>query len=231
MRRALRFLSTVLVVAGLLLVADAIVTVLWQEPLSALIATRNQQQLADQLDQLRDAAPTPLELHALASLPSTRRRLAYAARQLRRKTQNGDALGRIRMPTLGKSFVMVAGDDAADLRKGPGVYPDTPLPGESGTTAVAGHRTTYLAPFRKINDLDKGDAVELEMPYGTFTYAVQETRIVKPTDVSVIDRVGYDRLVLTACHPLYSAAKRIVVFARLVKVVPSRRISDAGGAG
>jgi len=230
MRRALRFASTVLIVAGVALVADALVTVLWQEPVSAIIAQRNQSELRAQLDQLSAAGPTPLQQRALRSLPNTERRLAYAARELRRTTVEGDALGRIVLPTLGKRFVIVAGDEPADLRKGPGVYPDTPLPGVGGTTAIAGHRTTYLAPFRNLDDLDRGDEVRLEMPYGDFTYRVESRRIVEPGDVSVIRPVGYERVVLTACHPLYSAAQRIVVSARLSKVVPARRIARAGAA-
>ena len=111
---------------------------------------------------------------------------------------------------------MVKGTDAASLRKGPGIYDDVPFPGAPGTTAIAGHRTTYAAPFRHIDRLDKGDRVVVEMPYGRFTYEVERTRIVKPTEVSVINRVAFDRLVLSACHPLYSAAQRIVVFARLI---------------
>jgi sortase A len=227
MRRALRFASTVLIVAGLLLVADALVTVLWQEPVSAIIAERNQSALRGDLDRLAAASPTPLQRRALRALPDTERRLAYAAREVRRTTGEGDALGRIVLPTLGKRFVMVAGDAPADLRKGPGVYPDTPLPGTGATTAIAGHRTTYLAPFRDLDDLDRGDRVRLEMPYGDFTYTVESRRIVEPDDVSVIRRVGYERVVLTACHPLYSAAQRIVVSARLSKVVPARKIAAA----
>ena len=89
--------------------------------------------------------------------------------------------------------------------------------------AIAGHRTTYGAPFRTIDKLKKGDRVRLEMSYGNFTYSVEKTRIVTPDEVSVKRKVGYDRLILSACHPLYSAAQRIVVFARLTK-------SDTRGA-
>jgi sortase A len=110
---------------------------------------------------------------------------------------------------------MVQGTDSASLHKGPGHYPGTPLPGQPGTVAVAGHRTTYLAPFKTINDLHPGDPVVLEMPYGTFTYRVETTRIVDPSALWVTHDVGYPRLVLSACHPLYSASQRIVVFARL----------------
>jgi sortase A len=122
----------------------------------------------------------------------------------------------VRIERIGGDFVLVDGTADDDLRKGPGIYDDVPFPGAPGTTAIAGHRTTYGAPFRRIDKLERGDEVVVEMPYGRFTYQVEETRIVAPTEVSVVERVGFDRLVLSACHPLYSAAKRIVVFARLV---------------
>jgi sortase A len=134
----------------------------------------------------------------------------------------GHGLALIRIPRLGKSFhyVIIEGVSVADLRKGPGHYPDTPLPGERGTVAIAGHRTTYGAPFRHIDELDPGDRIELRMPYGLFSYRVERTRIVPPTETSVTDRVDHDRLILSACHPLYSAAQRIIVFARLDTAVP-----------
>jgi sortase A len=116
--------------------------------------------------------------------------------------------------------VFVEGTDAGDLRRGPGHYPATPLPGQRGTVAIAGHRTTYGAPFRKIDKLRPRDAIVITMPYGRFTYRVERTRIVKPTDVWVTQPVSYARLILSACHPLYSAAQRIVVFARLVRSEP-----------
>ena len=113
--------------------------------------------------------------------------------------------------------MFVEGTGAGDLRKGPGHYPATPLPGQRGTVAIAGHRTTYGAPFHDIDDLDAGDRIEVEMPYGLFHYRVERTRIVEPTATWVTRRVDHDQLVLSACHPLYSAAKRIIVFARLVR--------------
>jgi sortase A len=110
---------------------------------------------------------------------------------------------------------MVEGTDAPDLRKGPGHYPDTSFPGLPGTVAVAGHRTTYLAPFRDLDKLHRGDTIELRMPYATFVYDYERTRVVTPDSLWVTNDVGYQRLVLSACHPKYSAAKRIVVFAKL----------------
>lgn len=112
--------------------------------------------------------------------------------------------------------MFVEGTDSESLRRGPGHLRDTPLPGEGGTVGLAGHRTTYGAPFRNIDRLAAGDSIRVDMPYGRFTYRVRRTRIVKPDAVWVKRAVGEEQLILIACHPLYSAARRIVVFAPLV---------------
>ncbi|HVF78949.1 MAG TPA: class E sortase [Solirubrobacteraceae bacterium] len=216
LRRGLRALSTVLIVAGTLMLADAVATLVWQEPVSALYARIVQDRLGGDLEQLETLKPSTVDLAALEKLATERRRMAFLARRLRADREKGAAVGRILIDKIGANFVLVNGTDGNDLRKGPGIYDDVPFPGAPGTTAIAGHRTTYAAPFRRIDRLDKGDRVVVEMPYGRFTYEVERTRIVKPTEVSVIDRVAFDRLVLSACHPLYSAAQRIVVFARLI---------------
>jgi sortase A len=211
MRSVWRFIASVLIVSGLLLLADVAITLVWQEPISALIATRAQARLSGQLRTLDRLSAA--DARALASARSGR--LAALAQREQSRVGSGHALGRIKLPTLDRSYVLVQGTDSASLRNGPGHYPDTPLPGEPGTVAVAGHRTTYLAPFKTIDQLRPGDPVVMEMPYGTFTYRVEETRIVEPNALWVTRNVGYPRLVLSACHPLYSASKRIVVFARL----------------
>jgi sortase A len=215
MRRVLRASSTVLIVAGALMLADAAITLAWQEPISALIGRINQDRLAGQLRQIERRPPTQLQRRALASLPSVKRRIAFLAREARRSASTGKAIGRIHIPKLGADFVVVQGTDTASLRQGPGHYPGTTFPGLGGTVAIAGHRTTYLAPFRHVDDLRPGDAIVLELPYARFTYAVQRTQIVAPSALWITRDVGYERLVLSACHPLYSAAQRIVVFARL----------------
>jgi sortase A len=219
-RAALRALSTALIVIGALLLADAAATLLWQEPLSAVYVHFRQQKLEHRLAALDAAQPSPIERRALAKLPNATRRIAFAARAFARRSHEGDPLGRIRIPRIGVSAVFVAGTATADLRSGPGHYPDTPLPGEPGTVGIAGHRTTYGAWFRNIDKLKPGDGVELTLPYGRFGYRVERTRIVPPSAVWVTQRVSHDRLILSACHPLYSAAKRIVVFARLVSAQP-----------
>ena len=215
MRRALRALSTVLIVAGGLMLADAVLTLVWQEPISALYAKVVQAQLGDDLEELQTRRPSALDVAALQKLATERRRMAFLARRLRGESDEGAAVGRVLIDKIDANFVLVDGTDGNDLRRGPGIYDDVPFPGAPGTTAIAGHRTTYAAPFRRIDRLDRGDRVVVQMPYGRFTYEVEKTRIVAPSEVSVIDRVTFDRLVLSACHPLYSAAQRIVVFARL----------------
>jgi sortase A len=219
MRRALRAISTVLIVAGVLMIADAGITLAWQEPVSALLARIEQNKLSGQLDKIEAAPPTRVQQRVLRALDTQRRRIAFLAREARRTAQTGDPIGRIVIPQIGADFVVVQGTDSATLRKGPGHYPSTTFPGLPGTVAIAGHRTTYLAPFRNVDELKHGDRIVLTMPYGRFTYAVERTQIVEPTALWVTRDVGYQRLVLSACHPLYSAAQRIIVFARLQRVV------------
>lgn len=220
LRRALRGLSTVLIAAGVLLLVDAGLTFFWQEPLSSLWTSHRQSVLRKELKVIAKAPPTTPELEQLQRLSTDRARIAYLSETLRRRTEHGQALGRIQIPKADADFVIVKGDDPPDLRRGPGVYDGSPLPGSSGTVAIAGHRTTYLSPFRHIDRLRAGDQITIDMPYARFTYRVDRHEIVSPKEVSVIRRVRYDQLVLSACHPLFSAAQRIVVFARLVKVQP-----------
>jgi sortase A len=96
------------------------------------------------------------------------------------------------------------------------------LPGDRGTSAIAGHRTTYGAPFREIDQLKPGRVIRLDMPDGRFIYRVERVTIVDDQDLSVLKPVGYRRLMLSACHPLYSAAQRVIVFARQVRREASR---------
>jgi sortase A len=216
-RQALRALSTVLIVSGAMLIADAGLTLVWQEPISAVYAKLQQRQLAGQLNDLENL--TDLQLRALERLRTENRRIAFLARLLRRRAEPGDAIGRIKIKRIGINFVVVEGTKPEDLRKGPGHYADTPFPGIRGTVAMAGHRTTYLAPFRKLDKMRRGDLITVEMPYARFTYRTELRRIVDPSAYAYVTaRKRYDRLALTACHPLYSAAQRIVVFARLVDV-------------
>ena len=189
LRATVRFVASVMMVSGALLISDAAVTLLWQEPVSWLLGLRQQAALED----------------ALAAPPE---------RVLDKQPLPGDAIGKIRIPNIGVDKFVVEGTGTGDLRKGPGHYPDTPLPGQRGTVAIAGHRTTYGAPFNRINELKRGQRVVVDVPYGRFTYRVERVQIVPPTATWVKRRVRHDRLILSACHPLYSAAQRIVVFAK-----------------
>lgn len=191
-----------------MLVTDVAVTLAWQEPVSALLAQREQARLGDALAVVERMAPAPRRATDAAE---TRSAIARFRRGLRR----GVPFGRIELPTLGRRYVLIEGTDTASLRRGPGHYPATAVPGEGRTVAVAGHRTTYLAPFRPLDRLRPGDRIAIRMPYGRFVYRVERTRIVSPTATWVVRDIGRERLVLTACHPLYSAKQRIVVFARL----------------
>jgi sortase A len=210
-----RLLSWALIVGGFLALADGALTLLWKEPVSALYASIEQNKLAGELERLEQVEPTPAEKVVLARLPDPGLQLAFKARAMQRRLENGQPVGRLEAPSIGLDVIVVQGTDAGDLRKGPGHYPATSLPGEGGTVAVAGHRTTYGAPFRHVDEFERGDRIVMRMPYGRLSYRVERTRIVDPSAVGVVRDVGHEQLVLTACHPLYSAAQRIVVFARL----------------
>jgi len=213
-RALLRFVGAVLATTGALLLADVAVTLLWQEPISALVAARGQNELESQLAtasrRFARAADSPP-----AGQPLPRFEPAPAARAFAARLRKGRAFGRMEMPTLERSFFVAEGTDTATLRKGPGHYPSTGMPGQRRTIAVAGHRTTYGAPFADLDELRRGERIMVTMPYGRFTYRVDQRRIVERTAWWVTRSAGHERLVLTTCHPPFSAAKRLVVFARL----------------
>ncbi len=132
----------------------------------------------------------------------------------------GDGIARIIVPRLELDAIVVelwGLDDADNLKRGPGHIPDTAYPGQPGNVVISGHRTTYGAPFRRIEELVAGDEIILVTAENRYTYEVYEQRIVLPSDLSVLEQTGEPKLTLTACHPWYSAAQRIVVIARLVE--------------
>jgi sortase A len=136
----------------------------------------------------------------------------------------GDAVGRIGIPKIGVDQFVVEGVNVDDLRKGPGHYPSTQLPGHEGNTAIAGHRTTYGAPFGDLDQLNPGDEIDLVTIQGKFKYTVTEQKAVDPSEVSVLDpspdpaRPGHQlaTLTLTTCNPKYSAEQRLIIRAQLV---------------
>ena len=127
----------------------------------------------------------------------------------------GDAVAQLRIPRIGVDKVVVEGVSVEDLKRGPGHYPGSPLPGQPGNASIAGHRTTYGAPFHRIDELELADEIVVTTLEGEFRYAVIAQLIVGPDQVEVLNDFGDSRLTLTACHPKYSAAQRIVVVAEL----------------
>lgn len=218
MRRLFHILSIALITAGVVVVADVAVTLAYKEPLSSIYGSIKQAEAESQLDDLEAVYPTHADRRAVARVMNPKRRLRILARRFAATAETGQPIGRIEAPAMdGLNAVVVQGTDTASLQRGPGHYPETPFPGQGGTVGIAGHRTTYLAPFRHIDSIETGDTIVLKMPYGTFVYRVEKTAIVDPSDVGVVKKVGYERLVLSACHPLYSAEQRYIVFARLVR--------------
>lgn len=123
----------------------------------------------------------------------------------------GQPIGRIVIPSIGLDVVMVEGTSKGDLKVGPGHWEETPFPGQDGNFVVSGHRTTYGAPFFKLNDIKVGDEIDLILPYVVARYTVTETLIVLPTQVEAVRQAGHEQVSLAACHPIYSARQRIVV--------------------
>jgi LPXTG-site transpeptidase (sortase) family protein len=142
----------------------------------------------------------------------------------------GDALGTITIGKLDVDDVVVQGTQAPDLRKGPGRYTQTFLPGQGKPVGVAGHRTSYGAPFRNVDDLKTGDTITMKMPYGLFTYSVDRHKIVPADFDEAFADVKGEVLVLSACHPLYSASERILVYAHLVSSRPLGAAVETGPA-
>src|SRR5436853_520479 len=153
--------ASVLITSGILMLADAGLTLAWQEPISAFIAAQEQAQLSKELNAYAKGALRREEA-LVAAIRNLRRRLAKLGAIERARAKIGGPIGRIELPTLGRHYVVVQGTDIGTLRKGPGHYPSTVFPGEKGTVAIAGHRTTYLAPFRTIDQLKPGQRIILK---------------------------------------------------------------------
>jgi sortase A len=217
----------VLVALGVGLIAWMGVTMWWGDPITSLYTRHEQHVLSSRLEQLDRRWASRLSSSAAASAA----RASLAVRQtairegavaFRRSLREGQPIGRIIVPRLHLNMVVVEGTSESALEKGPGHYDrasgvNTSLPGMGGVVAIAGHRTTYLAPFRHIDEIRDGDEIRLEMPYAAFNYTVEKHEVVDPGDVGIIKSIGYDRLVLTACHPPYSAAHRYAIFAKLTR--------------
>ncbi len=130
--------------------------------------------------------------------------------------RTGEPLGEIIIPSIGLNVVMVEGTGKGDLREGPGHWPETPFPGQGGNFVVSGHRTTYGAPFLRLNKIEVGDEIDLLLPYCVARYSVTRVIIVDPDEVQEVAQLGREQISLAACHPLYSANQRIVVQGDLI---------------
>jgi sortase A len=212
---------------GIVLVSYAAAAAFWRDPVTDLY-TRWQQHrldgaLAASIAEFRESEAQLAGQRAGAveagGLAERRRQLITTARRFDRRLKIGQPLGRIIVPRLKLNKVVIHGTRwRQDLSRGPGQYPQTGIPAIGQTVGIAGHRTTFGAPFRYINKLRDGDEITLELPYGTFHYVVFKDKIVDNGDWRIIKPLGFDAVFLSACHPLYSAAKRWVVFARLSSV-------------
>ena len=208
-----------MLVVGAVLLATALMTIFWQDPVTAVFAQHDQKVLRAKLEATEKAPVPESTLSLVQRAESDPERIAVLAKDLARRSPAGDPLGRIRISRMGVNFVFVSGTGVRSLKKGPGHYDGSAMPGLPGTVAVAGHRTTYAAPFRRMNRLRRGDKITLTMPYGRFTYRVEGLRVVLPQNTGVLKHVRHNRLVLTTCTPVDSAAKRLVTTARLVRAV------------
>jgi sortase A len=213
--RVLRIGGTVLAAAGLLAAAWVFTVWQWQDPFTALYTSHQQENLESEYRRETVSYRVPKSAHVPVAVQIRR-----AATRYRRQLERGDALGRLHVPQLGLDVMVVEGTDSSSLTKGPGHYPPSYMPGQGELIYIAGHRTTYGAPFARIDRLEDGDEVRLEVPYGTFTYKVSSHVIVPSDDVDRLRSAGREEVALQACHPRFFATHRYIVYARPVAVKP-----------
>jgi sortase A len=214
-RRAVRILGNVLIVAGLLGIAWTIVVWQWQDPFTGLYTRWQQHHLRSQYAKLAHAYRPPYADGSGANLAAL---VAREAARYRRDTHPGEGIGKIVIGRLGLHMILVDGTDETSLEKGPGRDLRTYMPGQNRLVYVAGHRTTYLAPFAHIEDIRPGDYVTLQVPYATFLYRAFRHEIVPATDLAMLNSPNHELLRLQACHPRFFATHRYIVDARLVHV-------------
>jgi sortase A len=219
MRRSLRALGAVMVAGGLLILAWAVLVWQWEDPFPAVYTKWKQHQLAQSYDRLLAQYRSP-PLKRGASLAVEIRGVRHAAAAYRSGTHRGQAIGRIVIGRIGVKMILVDGTDHDSLMKGPGRDLRTFMPGQNRLVYIAGHRTTYLAPFSHIDQIRPGDYIELDMPYGRFTYRAYMHRVVPADDLAVLKSPKHELLELQACHPRFFATHRYIVYAKLVSVRP-----------
>jgi sortase A len=236
MRGFLSAAGRVLVTAGILL----LLFVAYQLWGTGLLQARAQDNLRSQLEQTLDDAPGSATTTTAPGTPTTSSPTTTAPSTAVEIPPNGDPIGLIKIPRIGMSQVVVEGVDVDDLRKGPGHYPATPLPGQAGNAAIAGHRTTYGAPFGDLEDLVVGDKIQVTTVQGTFTYKVSTApfvvspdagEVLQPTPDPARPGTNLATLTLTTCHPKYSAAERLIVQASLVLPAGAQPLAPTTGKG
>ena len=227
MRRALRISGLFMIAGGVLCLLWVVVVWRWQDPITALQTYREQRRLADQYERLlagwQASVAPPASPGKAPPRPTARvspQEIARDASAFRSFVRPGRAIGRIEIQRLGLSMMVVEGTDTESLKKGPGRDPRTFMPGENRLVYIAGHRTTYLAPFAHIDAIEPGDEIRLAVPYATFVYRARGHEIVPADAVSRLRSPPHELLRLQACHPRFFASHRYLVDARLVRVEP-----------
>lgn len=218
LRRLARPLGLLLIAGGVGALAWALVVWQWQDPFTAAVNELEQRELAQGFERALDEPAA--RRTASTGAPDQAELLRRAAAGWRASAEHGDAVARLRIPSLGVEEIVVNGTDPDSLKRGPGRYLGSAMPGEGELVYVAGHRTTYGAPFSDIDDLAKGDRVVLELPYATFEYEVSGHRIVTDDSLWVLRSPGYELLALQACHPRFFATHRYIAYAKPVRVTP-----------
>jgi sortase A len=227
MRRLVRIAGTAMIVLGAGAVAWVVLVWQWQDPFTALYTKYEQHKLASRFThRLADYRP-PVSVRPVTTSPdgsvsvdAERARVRAEATAYRRALHEGDPVGRLIVSRLGLKTIVVNGTGHDDLTRGPGRDLRTFMPGQNELIYVAGHRTTYLAPFAHIDSLKPGDQITFVLPYGTFQYEVTGHRIVPADDLAVLRTHHREQLILQACHPRFFATHRYLAYARLVHVKP-----------
>jgi sortase A len=219
--RLRRWAGTALIALGVAVLAWTFVVWQWNDPFTALYTHWKQQHLRSAYQKI-DSTYRPVTPPPDASVAAEQEIVKREARQYRRQAIVGKPIGRIVVPRLGLRMIVVNGTDHESLKSGPGRDTETFMPGEGELVYIAGHRTTYLAPFAKIDTLRAGDPITLTMPYATFVYSVTGHVIVDAHDLAVLRSHHREVLALQACHPRFFATHRYIVWAKLVSVRPRR---------
>ena len=221
-RGVLRRLGTVLIALGVLALVWTFVIWKWNDPVTGVYTWYEQRQLsAEYAHHLKQAVATLPRVRQVSTVAEERRQIRRAAGLYRAESTEGEPIGRIIVPRLGLNMVLVNGTDDASLRRGPGRATETYMPGQGQLVYIAGHRTTFLAPFAQIENLRPGDTITLSVPYGTFAYRVYAHVIVPANDLARLKSHGREVVALQACHPRFFATQRYIVYGRLIRVVPT----------